>query len=73
MLLLPGEAKAFYETTIFARTSGYVDKWVADIGDHVKQGDVLATIETPDLDAQLTAAKVSLHPRLLPELLKLPA
>ena len=60
-LTLPGEAKAFYETTIFARTSGYVDKWLVDIGDRVKQGQVLATIETPELDAQLTASRAKLE------------
>ena len=56
-LPLPGEARSFYETTIFARTSGYVSKWLVDIGDKVKKDQVLALIETPELDDQLIAAK----------------
>jgi len=56
-LTLPGAAAAWYESTIYARVDGYVGKWDADIGDSVKKGQVLATIETPDLDAQLAAAK----------------
>jgi RND family efflux transporter MFP subunit len=56
-LSLPGEARSFYETTIFARTSGYVSKWLVDIGDKVKEGQTLALIETPELDDQLVAAK----------------
>jgi len=59
-LVLPGETAAWYETTIYARVDGYVGKWFVDIGDHVKQGQVLATIETPDLDAQLGAARAQL-------------
>lgn len=53
----PGDTRGWYESTIYARVSGYVGKWVADIGDHVTRGQVLATIETPDLDAQLQAAE----------------
>ena len=56
-LTLPGETAAWYESTIYARVDGYVGNWNADIGDHVKKGQVLATIETPDLDAQLAAAQ----------------
>jgi RND family efflux transporter MFP subunit len=59
-LTLPGETRAWYETTLHARVNGYVSKWMADIGDHVAQGQVLATIDTPDLDAQLSAAKAKL-------------
>jgi RND family efflux transporter MFP subunit len=55
-LILPGQTAAWYETTIYARVSGYVAKWSVDIGDHVKKGRVLATIETPELDAELRAA-----------------
>jgi RND family efflux transporter MFP subunit len=59
-LVLPGETAAWYETTIYARVNGYVAKWVVDIGDHVKKGQVLATIETPELDAELQAARAQL-------------
>ena len=56
-LTLPGETAAWYESTIYARVDGYVEAWNVDIGDHVKKGQVLATIETPDLDAKLAAAQ----------------
>ncbi|MDB5289692.1 MAG: Efflux transporter periplasmic adaptor subunit [Phycisphaerales bacterium] len=56
-LTLPGEATSFYETVLYARTSGYLRKWLVDIGDTVKEGQVLATIETPELDEQLNEAK----------------
>ena len=57
---LPGQTVAWHATTIFARVSGYVGKWYSDIGDSVHQGQVLARIETPDLDAQLAAARAEL-------------
>ena len=59
-LVLPGETAAWYETTIYARVNGYVAKWLVDIGDHVQKGQVLATIETPELDAELEAARAQL-------------
>ena len=59
-LVLPGQTAAWYETTIYARVSGYVAKWMVDIGDHVKKGQVLAIIETPELDAELSAARAQL-------------
>jgi RND family efflux transporter MFP subunit len=59
-LVLPGETAAWFETTIYARVNGYVAKWLVDIGDHVKKGQVLATIETPELDAELQAARAQL-------------
>ncbi len=59
-LVLPGQTAAWYETTIYARVSGYVAKWMVDIGDHVKKGQVLALIETPELDAELSAARAQL-------------
>jgi RND family efflux transporter MFP subunit len=59
-LVLPGETAAWYETTIYARVNGYVANWRVDIGDRVKKGDVLAAIETPELDAQLAAARAQL-------------
>ena len=57
VLTLPGNARPFYETTLYARTSGYVKAWNHDIGDRVKAGELLATLETPELDDQLTAAQ----------------
>ena len=60
MLSLPGEARSFYETTIFARTSGYLKQWLVDIGDRVKEGQTLALIETPELDDQMAASKARL-------------
>jgi RND family efflux transporter MFP subunit len=60
-LVLPGETAAWYETTIYARVNGYVANWKVDIGDQVKKGQVLATIETPELDAELAAAKAQLQ------------
>ena len=60
-LSLPGETAAWYESTIYARVDGYVSKWYADIGDHVRSGQLLALIDTPDLDAQLAAAQAKLR------------
>ncbi len=57
LLTLPGETAPWYESTIYARVDGYVASWKVDIGDHVKKGQVLATIDTPDLDAKLAAAR----------------
>jgi len=59
-LTLPGETAAWYESTIYARVDGYVDKWNADIGDHVQKGQILASIDTPELDAELAAARAKL-------------
>jgi RND family efflux transporter MFP subunit len=60
VLTLPGETQGWYSSTIYARVSGYVASWVADIGDRVMKDQVLATIDTPDLDAQLDAAQAQL-------------
>ncbi len=57
---LPGNTQAFADTPIYARTSGYVKRWYVDIGTHVKQGQLLAVIETPELDHQLRQAKADL-------------
>ncbi len=59
-LTLPGETAAWYDSVIYARVDGYVASWTANIGDHVQKGQVLATIDTPDLDAQLAAAQAKL-------------
>jgi membrane fusion protein, multidrug efflux system len=60
-LVLPGQTAAWHASTIYARVNGYVGKWFVDIGDRVKTGEVLALIETPDLDAQLAAARAQLQ------------
>jgi RND family efflux transporter MFP subunit len=60
LLTLPGETAPWYGATIYARVDGYVAKWSVDIGDHVTEGQVLAQIDTPDLDAQLAAARAQL-------------
>jgi RND family efflux transporter MFP subunit len=59
-LKLPGQTHGWYQSIIYARVNGYVGNWTADIGDKVRKGEVLATIDTPDLDAQLQAAKEQL-------------
>ena len=59
--VLPGQTAAWHSSTIYARVNGFVGKWYADIGDEVRQGQVLASIETPDLDAQLAAARAQLN------------
>ncbi len=59
-LSLPGESAAWFDSTLYARVDGYVAKWSADIGDRVKRGQTLATIETPDLDAQQAASEAKL-------------
>lgn len=59
-LVLPGQTAAWYSTTIYSRVNGYLADWKVDIGDRVKKGQVLATIDTPDLDSQLDAARAEL-------------
>ncbi len=59
-LALPGITKALEETKIYPRTTGYVRRWLVDIGDKVQEGQLLAEIETPDLDAQLAQARAQL-------------
>ncbi len=60
-LVLPGTVQAWYEAPIYARVPGYLRQWYFDYGAHVKKGDVLAEIDTPDLDARLAAAKAKLE------------
>ena len=60
-LKLPGETAAWNETAIYARVNGYVAKWYSDIGDNVTAGQTLALIDTPELDAELLAAKAKLN------------
>lgn len=59
-LTLPGNIAAWYEAPIYAQVSGYVAHWFKDYGAPVKAGDVLATIDTPSLDAQFAASKAKL-------------
>jgi multidrug efflux pump subunit AcrA (membrane-fusion protein) len=58
---LPGRLEAFIRAPIYARVPGYLKSWKHDIGSKVKAGDVLAEIETPDLDQQLLQARAQLN------------
>jgi RND family efflux transporter MFP subunit len=60
-LNLPGTLQGSVEAPIFARTSGYVAKWYKDIGDQVKQGDLLAQLDVPEAVQQLNEAKANLQ------------
>ncbi len=60
-ILLPGTTQAFTDAPIFARTNGYVKRWYFDIGAHVKAGQLLAEIETPEVDQQLQQARADLE------------
>ena len=60
-LVLPGTARAFTDAPIYARANGYLKKWYADIGTRVTQGQILAEIETPELDQQLRQARADLE------------
>jgi RND family efflux transporter MFP subunit len=59
-LLLPGSVQAYYEAPIYARTAGYLKVWYTDIGTSVKKGQLLAEIETPEVDQQLRQAEADL-------------
>jgi RND family efflux transporter MFP subunit len=60
-LALPGSVSAFTETPIYSRTNGYLKKWYFDIGSHVHKGDLLAQIETPEVDQQLDQSRAELE------------
>ena len=60
-ITLPGTVQAYTETPIYARTNGYLKKWYFDLGAHVKEGDLLAKIETPEVDQQLQQARAELQ------------
>jgi RND family efflux transporter MFP subunit len=60
-IALPGSTSAFNDTPIYARTSGYIKHWYVDIGARVRKGQLLATIETPELDQQLQQARADLE------------
>jgi RND family efflux transporter MFP subunit len=59
-LVLPGTMEAFTDTPVYARTNGYLRRWYADIGAHVRTGQLLAEIETPETDQQLRQARAEL-------------
>lgn len=59
-LVLPGSVQAYYEAPIYARTNGYVRAWYTDIGTPVKKGQLLAEIESPEVDQQLSQAQADL-------------
>lgn len=59
-LVLPANIQAYVEAPIFARTHGYLKSWYFDIGSHVRQGQLLAEIETPEVDQQLEQAQADL-------------
>jgi RND family efflux transporter MFP subunit len=59
-LMLPGNTQPLNDTAIYARTNGYLKRWYFDIGAHVKRGDLLAEIETPEIDEQLRQARADL-------------
>ncbi|QGZ65912.1 efflux RND transporter periplasmic adaptor subunit [Paraburkholderia acidisoli] len=60
-LVLPGRLAAYVNAPIYARVSGYLHAWYADIGTHVKAGQLLGVIDTPDLDQQLQQARADLR------------
>jgi RND family efflux transporter MFP subunit len=60
-IVLPGNMQAFTESPIYARTNGYLKKWYVDIGGRVKAGQLLAEIETPEVDQQLQQARSQLN------------
>src|SRR5712664_3482015 len=59
-IILPGNTQAFSDAPLFARTSGYLRRWYFDIGAHVQKGQLLAEIETPEVDQQLRQAQAEL-------------
>jgi RND family efflux transporter MFP subunit len=59
-LVLPGDAQGFRDSSLYARTNGYIKRWLVDIGDQVKEGQLLAEISAPDVDDQLAQARANL-------------
>jgi len=59
-LILPGSIQPFISSPVYARTDGYLKKWYFDIGAHVKEGQLLATIQSPEIDEQLAQARSTL-------------
>jgi membrane fusion protein, multidrug efflux system len=58
-LILPASLQAYEESPIYARTNGYLLKWYRDIGSHVNQGELLADIDTPEVDQELSQARAT--------------
>jgi multidrug efflux system membrane fusion protein len=58
-LVLPGSLLAYEESPIYARTNGYLVRWYKDIGSHVKEGELLAIIDTPEIDQELNQTKAA--------------
>jgi RND family efflux transporter MFP subunit len=58
-LVLPAQLQAYVESSIYSRTSGYLLRWYKDIGSHVKKGELLAEIDTPEVDQELSQAKAA--------------
>ena len=59
-IILPGNVQPYITSPIYSRTNGYLKKWYFDIGAHVKKGQLLAVIETPEVDQQLQQARSNL-------------
>ena len=59
-IALPGNTQAFTDTPIYSRTNGYLKSWYFDIGAHVRKGQLMAEIETPEIDQQLQVAQADL-------------
>jgi RND family efflux transporter MFP subunit len=60
-IILPGNMQPFISSPIYARTDGYLKKWYFDIGAHLKAGELLAVIQTPEVDEQLAQARSTLN------------
>ena len=58
-LVLPAQLQAYVESAIYARTNGYLLRWTRDIGSHVKKGELLAEIDTPEIDQELLQAQAA--------------
>jgi membrane fusion protein, multidrug efflux system len=56
-LVLPAQLQAYVESSIYSRTNGYLLRWYKDIGSHVKKGELLADIDTPEVDQELSQAR----------------
>jgi RND family efflux transporter MFP subunit len=67
VLTLPANLEAFNNAAIYARTSGYVQKWLVDIGDTVRSGQLLAILDAPDVEQQIVAARADLQTALANE------
>jgi multidrug efflux pump subunit AcrA (membrane-fusion protein) len=60
-MMFPGTLQSYYDANIYSRVPGYVHAWYQDIGAHVKKDQLLATIDTPDLDQQIDQARANLN------------